>query len=102
MSLLTEIMTIASDNDFTLAKNLIALALADGTINEEEKKALTKICADINISKEGCIEFLNAQTKPDLSILSATIREKEDYLVKMIQVMGADGRVPLKKSFCWK
>ena len=84
-------MTIASDNDFTLAKNLIALALADGTINEEEKKALTKICADINISKEGCIEFLNAQTKPDLSILSATKREKEDYLVKMIQVMGADG-----------
>lgn len=51
---------------------MIALALADGTIKEEEKQALTKICADINISKEGCIELLNAQTKPDLSIFSAT------------------------------
>ena len=99
MSMLTEIMTIASDNDFTLARDLIALALADGTIKEEEKQTLTKICADINISKEGCIELLNAQPKPDLSILSATKKEKEEYLVKMIQMMGADGESATQEIF---
>ena len=99
MSMLTEIMTIASDNDFTLARDLIALALADGTMKEEDKQALTKICADINISEEGCIELLNAQTKPDLSILSATKKEKEDYLVKMIQMMGADGESATQEIF---
>lgn len=99
MNILTEIMTIASDNDFTLAKDLIALALADGTMKEEEKQTLTKICADINISKEGCIELLNTQAKPDLSILSATKKEKEDYLVKMIQMMGADGESATQEIF---
>ena len=99
ISMLTEIMTIASDNDFTLARDLLALALADGTMKEEEKQTLMKICADINISEDGCIELLNAQPKPDLSILSATKKEKEEYLVKMIQMMGADGESATQEIF---
>ena len=99
MSMLTEIMTIASDNDFTLARDLLALALADGTMKEEEIQTLMKICADINISEDGCIELLNAQPKPDLSILSATKKEKEEYLVKMIQMMGADGESATQEIF---
>lgn len=94
-----EMMAIASGNDFTLAKDLFALALADGKMKEEEKQTFMKICADNNISKESFMELFNTQNKSDLSILSATKKEKEDYLVKMIQMMGADGDSATQEIF---
>ena len=41
---LTDIMTITTDNDYSLARDLIGLALADGKITEEEKAAIARIC----------------------------------------------------------
>lgn len=85
MAVLAEIMKIASDNDFTLAKDLMALALADGKITKEEEQALSTMCSNFRMSEE--------------NLMSATKKEKEDYLVKMIRMMGADGESATHEIF---
>ena len=80
--MLTEIMKIASDTDFTLEKDLKALALADGKLTEEEKQALLAIC-----SNNGGDLMLD------------TKKEKEDYVVNMIRMMGADGESATHEIF---
>ena len=97
--MLAEIITIASDNDFSLARDLIALALADGKMTEEEKAALQRLCAHNSITEEQLIELLGSQANHDNSILSAPKNEKENYIVKMICMMGADGESAAEEIF---
>ena len=72
--MLAEIMKTVSDTDFTLERDLKALALADGKLTEEEKQTLLAICPN-----------------NDREVVLNTKKEKENYLVKMIRMMGADG-----------
>lgn len=97
--MLTEIITIASDNDFSLARDLLALALADGKITEEENLALSNMCAKSNMSEEHLMELLDSPSNHDISMLSAPRNEKEDYLVKLIRMMGADGESATEEIF---
>lgn len=97
--MLSGIIEIASDNEFSLARDLLALAYADGKITEEEKCALSRICAKNNMSEESLIETLDSQSNHDISLLSAPRNEKENYLVKMIRMMGADGESATEEIF---
>ena len=96
--LLTEMMRIASDNDFTLAKDLLVLALADGKFSEEEKQALSKMCANRNMTVDSLVEQINLHSDSD-SHTAASHKAKEDYLVKMIRMMGADGESATEEIF---
>ena len=71
MNLLAEIITIASDNDFSLARDLLALALADGKITEEENLALSNMCAKSNMYEEKSATLLDSPSNHDISMLSA-------------------------------
>lgn len=99
MNMLAEIITIASDNDFSLARDLLALALADGKITEEENLALSNMCAKSNMSEEHLMELLDSPSNHDISMLSAPRNEKEEYLVKLIRMMGADGESATEEIF---
>ena len=99
MNMLDEIITIASDNDFSLARDLLALALADGKITEEENLALSNMCAKSNMSEEHLMELLDSPSNHDISMLSAPRNEKEEYLVKLIRMMGADGESATEEIF---
>ena len=52
MGLLTKIFNDASDAEFKLAQDLVAIAMADGEISEAERKVIAEICQSEGISKE--------------------------------------------------
>lgn len=97
--ILTEMMRIASDNDFSLAKDLLVLALADGKMSVEEKLVLSKMCADKNLDEESLNEFINLHSYSESYTSVASPQEKEDYLVKLICMMGADGESATEEIF---
>lgn len=90
MTFLAKMMQIAADDDFTLARDLIAMALADGKITEEERTVLGKFCNEDEITEEKLRELLIANADIQIS-MPATRKEREEFLVKMILLMGADG-----------
>ena len=44
MGLLAKLFNDASDTEFKLAQDLVAIAIADGEISEAERKIITEIC----------------------------------------------------------
>ena len=97
--LLTEMMRIASDNDFSLAKDLLVLAMADGHIRDEEKQTLSKICSDLNLTEERLTELINTRSDSGSYSFATTPKQKEEYLVKMIRMMGTDGGSATEEIF---
>ena len=97
--LLTEMMRIASDNDSSLAKDLLVLAMADGKLGEEEKQTLSKICSDLNLTEERIAELIVSRCDSESYSFAKTPKQKEEYLVKMIRMMGADGESATEEIF---
>lgn len=52
MGLLAKLFNDASDKEFKLAQDLVAIAIADGEISEAERNMITQICQNEGISKE--------------------------------------------------
>lgn len=57
MGLLTKIFNDASDSEFKLAQDLVAIAIADGEISEAERKVITDICKKEGVSNEAVNVF---------------------------------------------
>ena len=98
MGFLTKVLSTAADDDFTLARDLMALAYADGKLTDEEKEHICRIC-QIEDAEENLYAKLfncNCLSTPDIP---KTRKAKEDYLIKMILVMGADGDSAAEEIF---
>ena len=91
MGLLAKIFNDASDTEFRLAQDLVAIAIADGEISEAERKVITGICQKEGISDETINDFMLGFDKDVESILPTLRRDKVNYLTKLIRVMGVDG-----------
>lgn len=91
MGLLTKLFNDASDLEFKLAQDLVAIAIADGQISEAEKKAITVICQSEGISDETVSDCLLGLDKGVSAEIPSRRREKTAYLSKLIRVMGVDG-----------
>lgn len=91
MGLLAKIFNDASDTEFRLAQDLVAIAIADGEISEVERKVITGICQKEGISDETINDFMLGFDKDVGSILPAMRKDKINYLTKLIRVMGVDG-----------
>jgi uncharacterized tellurite resistance protein B-like protein len=92
MGLLTKLFRDAADAEFKLAQDLVAMAMADGEISEEERKAILEICRKEGILPEvaeGCLQGMD--TNNGKSVIPANRKEKCDYIKKLIRVMGVDG-----------
>lgn len=98
MGFLTKILNSAADDDFTLARDLIAMAYADGKVTAEEQTAVTKLCQKEDISQVFYEEF-NLPAKYIPNNMPQSKKDKETYLVKMIQVMGADANSSTEEIF---
>ena len=91
MGLLTKLFNDASDTEFKLAQDLVAIAIADGEISEAERKVITNICQKEGISAETVNDCLLGFDREVKSLLPAKRRDKAGYLTKLIRVMGVDG-----------
>lgn len=91
MGLLAKIFSDASDQEFKLAQDLVAIAIADGEISEAERKVITDICRSEGIPSEAINDCLLGFDRSSNSIVPGKRKEKTAYLTKLIRVMGVDG-----------
>lgn len=91
MGLLTKLFNDASDKEFKLAQDLVAIAIADGEISEAEQKVITDICTSEGMSNDTITDCLMGFDKEANALVPSKRREKMDYLSKLIRVMGVDG-----------
>ena len=91
MGLLTKIFNDASDTDFKLAQDLVAIAIADDEISEEERKEIEKICRNEGISDETLSEFFVGLDSAGKCQIPQQRKERMEYLTKLIRGMCADG-----------
>ena len=92
MGLLTKLFNDASDADFKLAQDLVAIAIADGEISEAERKVISEICQKEGVSKETVNDYLHGYDEEVISKMPAKHLEKINYLANLIRVMGVDGQ----------
>lgn len=91
MGLLVKLFNDASDSDFKLAQDLVAIAMADGEISEAERKVITEICQQEGISGETVKDCMMGFDRAASNPVPNKRRDKTDYLTKLIRVMGVDG-----------
>ena len=91
MGLLVKLFNDASDTDFKLAQDLVAIAVADGEISEAERKTITEICQKEGISDDTVNDCLMVFDEDAKALIPTKRKEKAGYLTKLIRVMGIDG-----------
>ena len=91
MGLLVKLFNEASDAELKLAQDLVAIAMADGEISEEEKKMISAICQSEGISGDVLKDWALGLDKDMNGEMPARRRERAEYLTKLIRVMGVDG-----------
>lgn len=88
-SIITKFMTAVTEPQFKLARDLMAMAIADGQISPEEHKAMSSICHNEHIDEHQLMECLSTSNGPVCEI-PPTIKEREEYLRDLILLIGAD------------
>lgn len=89
MSIVTRFLTVVVEPQFKLARDLMAMAIADGKITPEEQRALSTVCDIEGIDKAQLIDRLKSYDSVD-NEMPATRKEKECYLRELIRIIGAD------------
>lgn len=92
MGVLAKIFNDASDTEFKLAQDLVAIAIADGEISEAERKVITEICQKEGISDETVNDCMLGFEKDVANMMPDKQKDKLGYLTKLIRVMGVDGQ----------
>lgn len=88
MGILTKLFIDASDKEFKLAQDLVAIAIADGEISEAERKAITEICQREGVSNDTVNSYLLGYDEDVVAKMPAKHLEKIKYLANLIRVMG--------------
>ena len=93
MGLLTKLFNDASDTEFKLAQDLVAIAIADGEISEAEMQMISSICQSEGITDEMAKDSILGSGDESIinSEMPASRRDRADYLTKLIRVMCVDG-----------
>jgi hypothetical protein len=67
------------------------MAIADGQVTAEEKKAMNTICRLEGIDESRLLEALNGDYAKTDEEMPNSIRERETYLKDLIRLIGVDG-----------
>jgi len=91
MSIITRFLSVVTEPQFKLARDLTAMAIADGHVTPEEKKAMSEIChlegvdeTKLMVALQGGYDNVNEE-------MPKTPEGREAYLRDIIRLIGADG-----------
>lgn len=90
MSLITKFITAVIEPQFMLARDLMALAIADGEVTSEEMKAISDICHFEGVDEESLMNSLQEGGEQYQIRIPQNRKEKENYLRELILLIGAD------------
>ncbi len=91
MSIITKFLAVVTEPQFKLARDLTAVAIADGQVTPEEKEAMSTICHLEGIDENKLMEALRGGYDKVNEEMPNSRQEKEAYLRDLIKLIGADG-----------
>lgn len=91
MSIINRFLTVVTEPEIKLARDLTAMAIADGEVTPEEKEAICALCHIEGIDERKLLENLKGRHEPIEEEIPKERRAKEDYLKTLIKLIGADG-----------
>lgn len=91
MSIITKFLAVVTEPQFKLARDLTAVAIADGQVIPEEKEAMSTICHLEGIDENKLMEALRGGYDKVNEEMPNLRQEKEVYLRDIIKLIGADG-----------
>lgn len=80
-----------TEPQFKLARDLTAMAIADGEITPEEKEAMSTICHLEGVDEDKLLDALKGGYDRVNEEMPKTRQGKEGYLRDVIRLIGADG-----------
>ena len=90
MSIINHFLSVVTEPQFKLARDLTAMAIADGKITPEEKEAMSAICKLEDINETTLMESLQGGYDNAETNIPKERKEKELYLKNLIKLIGAD------------
>ena len=90
MSIVTRFLSVVTEPQFKLARDLTAMAIADGKVTEEEKEAISVICQMENINESQLYQNLQDGHDPVYAEMPKERKERIIYLKELIRLIGAD------------
>ena len=91
MSIITKFLSKVVEPDFKLARDLMAMAIADGEVTPEEEGALTAICRMEGIDESRLLESLRGEVEHVGEEMPNSRQVRAGYLRNLIKLIGADG-----------
>ena len=91
MSIITRFLTAVTEPEYKLARDLTAMAIADGQVTPEEKEAMSTICHLEGVDEDKLMDALRGGYDKVSEEMPNSRQEKEAYLRDVIRLIGADG-----------
>jgi uncharacterized tellurite resistance protein B-like protein len=91
MSIITRFLSAIIEPEFKLARDLTAMAIADGEVTPEEKEAMRTICHLEGIDESRLMEALRGGYEHVNEEMPNDQQGKDEYLRNLIKLIGADG-----------
>lgn len=91
MSIITRFLAVVTEPQFKLARDLTAMAIADGQVTPEEKEAMSMICHLEGVDEDKLMDALRGGYDAVSEEIPNSRQEKEVYLRDVIRLIGADG-----------
>jgi uncharacterized tellurite resistance protein B-like protein len=91
MSIITKFLAVVTEPQFKLARDLTAMAIADGHVTPEEMEAMKTICHLEGVDEMKLMEALQGGYDHVNEEMPKTHEGREAYLRDIIKLIGADG-----------
>lgn len=91
MSIIRRFLSVVTEPQFKLARDLTAMAIADGQVTPEEKEAMSTICHLEGVDETKLMDALRGGYDKVNEEMPNSRQEKEAYLRDIIKLIGADG-----------
>jgi uncharacterized tellurite resistance protein B-like protein len=91
MSIITKFLAVVTEPQFKLARDLTAMAIADGHVTPEEMEAMKTICHLEGVDEKKLVDALKGGYDKVEEEMPKDRHDKEGYLRDVIRLIGADG-----------
>jgi len=91
MSIITKFLSVLTEPQFKLARDLTAMAIADGQVTPDEMEAMRTICHLEGVDEKKLVDALKGGYDKVEEEMPKTRHDKEGYLRDVIRLIGADG-----------
>lgn len=102
MSIINRFLSAVTEPEFKLARDLTAMAIADGEVTPEEKEAISTICHLEGIDESKLMESLRGGYETVNDEMPNSQQERERYLENLIKLIGADGYAAPQEVFLFQ